>query len=1392
MWGERGCREGAVDEPGQRKVLHLDADAFFASVEQAADPRLRGRPVAVGGARRGVVASASYEARRLGIYTTMPTARARRLCPALVVVPGDFEKYERFSRFLFSYAYDFTPAVEVASIDEGYADLSGQRRKSAREVAEVIRGAVRQALRITLSEGIGTNKLVAAVASKLRKPDALVEVPPGGERAFLEPLETKWLPGVGPKLAEVFRRAGLIRIGHVASTPPAQLALFAGAGAASLRDMALGIDPRPVVPDPPAPKSLGEQETFETDTADEAYVRAKLRQMADRLLGRMRAEGRCARTIEVRLRYNDFDESRRSESFVEPTDLEADVYPVLDRLVRRAWERRVTIRLVGVKFSNLYGSVFQDTLDLWGGAVHRTEAVRGSLSSFESAGCGGYGAGIARSRRRALAEAVDRIREDHGSLAVMHGHDLYLKGGDRRAGRRERAISSRAPCREISFLNLKSGYSFLDSLLTPEAAARLAGEHGCRVAALADPNLHGAVEFAQAAREAGVRPVVAAAVTVGGRDFVAYVKNATGYRNLCGLLSEPRGPEDTAGLLMVPAEVFPEVRYGGADERPMFQILQSIRTLSLLAGRNGGKRRGDFHVRRGEEHGDALRFARRIVEECAFEIPLGTLNFPRYAPPDGSTPRAFLGRLAHEGLRVRYGHHAARHTAQLREELGIIAEVGYEEYFLVVWDILEDCRRAGIEWITRGSAADSLVCYCLGISDFCPIRYELYFKRFLNRDRMALAKLPDIDIDFAHDRKDDVVDAIFAKYGERAAVVGGFSTYRGRSAFADIAKVFGVSERQIRRYTEHLPHTSAARVMQAAATTRECGDLDFGEDPYATALRLAERLDGFPRHPKMHPCGVVLSRDPIRATCPVFSSHAGRPTTHFDMEAVEAAGLVKMDILAQGGLAVMRDARRMIARKQGGTNGAATPTGEDPTFSDPAVWQMIASGGARGVHHIESPAMTALNRMVRVNCIDDLIAIVSVIRPGAANTMRKVTFARRAQGLEPIVYPHPTLEPVLRTTYGVIAYEEHILQICETFAGMPAGRADILRRALVKNRVERAAEFFVEFSDCARRMGRTSAEIEHVWEMVMGFRGYAFCRAHSTAYGIEAWQAACLKCHHPAEFLAAVLTHGKGFYDRLTYSIECRRLGIGFVHPDINAPDETCTVEYAPGGPRIRLPVGHIKGLSERLLARRRERGPFTSLAGFCGRVSPSVPEVDALIRAGAFDGFGMSRTELFWESRRLMAGGGPEPLFAWGKGTPPVPVVHREEPTLLERLRDEMELFGFTVSDHPLALFPGIAWDTYCPIGSLMHHAGSRVVVAGLVVADRNHHQSDGRPMKFLSLCDPTGIAECELFASAYARFGIETIRHPVIELTADVRPFDNRNGFSLDVRRVRPVRRQ
>ena len=1439
---------------GSRSIVHLDADAFFASVEQAADARLRGKPIAVGGERRGIIASASYEARQMGVYTPMPTVRARQLCPQLVVLPGDYERYEQFSRWMFAYAFDFTPEVEVTGIDEGYFDLSGAKRP-AREIAQTIREAIGQKLKISVSEGIASSKLVSQIASKLKKPSAFIEVLPGQEVAFLHPLPNKWLPGIGPRTALRLDAAGLREIRQVAQTPPELLELLLGSGAARVREFANGIDDRPLVLSREAPKSFGEQETFAADLTDEDYLEAVLRRMADRLMAKVREEGKCIRTLTVKVRYNDMSEDQRSESLTEPTDLETDLYSRLRPMLRQAWKRRVSLRLVSLKLSNLY-------------AGHRQgELFLGDRPDANPA-------------RRNLARTVDALRREHGESVVLRSHDLRLREGPREAAVEVQAkpVAVTAPVKVVSYLktakvvrtvplNVRSWYSFLDSTLSPEAIVKLAVRHELEAVALTDTgNLHAAPEFARLAREAGIKPVIGAELRVGGHGVLCYVQNETGYRNLCRILtrqagSEAGGDEDdstaarqrlpmekerlrdlTEGLLAVSNEVSlaglfpgrfyyaaaspraevpagyravlaPRIHYAVPGDRMKWNVMQSIRTRTLLAQEHPDKKlKGAYHFRTPAELmrlagavPELLSRSGELADRCEFAFPFGPPQFPAWHPPDGSTGRVFLRKLVMEGLRWRYGLEAWRHEAQAEEELAIIEEVGYEDYFLIVWDLLQDCRQVGIDWITRGSAADSLVCYCLGISGVCPIRFELYFKRFLNKDRMALQKLPDIDVDFPHDRKDDVIDLLFKKYGPgHCAVVGGFSTFRARGSMGDVAKVLGVSEYQIRRFTERMPGSYGGSVVMPDGSTGQTGeallaklqsrpesaDLPLTEEPYRTALMLAAFLDGCPRYPKMHPCGVVLSRQLMADLTPGFISRKAWLTSHYDMDAAEAMGLIKMDILAQGGLAAMRDACASLAAR-----GVMVDLSGLEPWEDAGVWRMIASGGARAVHHIESPAMTNLCGMANVREIDGLIAIVSVIRPGASNESKKLRFTRRYQGMEPVEYPHPSLEPCLRSTYGLVVYEEHILQICEAFAGMAPGRADVLRRALVKGKTQQIAELGKEFILSARALGHGDEMIGKVWDLVTGFHGYAFNKAHSTAYGVEAYQAAWLKHYHPADFMAAVLTNGKGFYSPLVYVLECHRMGLRLLPPDINDPGPGFMVREGA----IRVPVSAVKGLSEQtvetLLSASGKGVRFASVVEFHERVRPTPDELERLIRAGACDGLGLPRTRLFWEAqvcrRREQNAGAQGWLLA-----PPVlafsPELMPAEPGLEDRLQAEMELLGYTVSAHPLELYREIAWGTYCPVERLAEFVGETVVLCGLTVVSRVHGQTTGEPMKFMTLADHTGMVEAELFGGVYRRFGLATVRYPVLEVTATVEPFENGNGYNLRVHRAGRPRRQ
>ena len=384
-------------------LLHLDADAFYASVEQVENPALRGKAMAVGGLHRGIIASATYEARARGVYTPMPTTRAMRVCPELILVRGDMAKYADYSRRMFSFVEEFTPFIERTSIDEGYFDVGGHRTLTAREIAVRLKARIREELGLTVSLGIGANKLISQIAAKLRKPDALVEVPRGEERAFLAPLESRWLPGVGVKAYERFKALGLHTIADVAGASRDLLRRAAGSSAEYLRACAFGIDDRAVVTERDDAKSYSVQDTFGENIREREPILAILRSMADKLMATVRADGKAIRTLTIKVRYPDFTDETHATTLDTPTDLETDIYPRLPELLRGAWKKREPLRLVSLKLSDVTVPSTQTELVL-DAASHR------------------------RSKQREAARLLDELRAK--SLPLTRGHAVRPTGNE--------------------------------------------------------------------------------------------------------------------------------------------------------------------------------------------------------------------------------------------------------------------------------------------------------------------------------------------------------------------------------------------------------------------------------------------------------------------------------------------------------------------------------------------------------------------------------------------------------------------------------------------------------------------------------------------------------------------------------------------------------------------------------------------------------------------------------------------------------------------------------------------------------------------------------------------------------------------------------------------------
>ena len=589
-----------------------------------------------------------------------------------------------------------------------------------------------------------------------------------------------------------------------------------------------------------------------------------------------------------------------------------------------------------------------------------------------------------------------------------------------------------------------SHYSILDSTMSVDDLVAAAVETEMTAIAITDRNsVAGAVQFYKKAKAAGLHPVIGAELKFAKNPIVLLAENGRGYANLCRILTagatlptlstyreglicltpseenlpqyreiygrniafaiSPHNELDlrlsrtlvTQGRkLRIPIVAAANAHYRRPKDRLRYDILASIRTLTML--RQGHPEKlgeGNYYLHSPEEiqrHFGALPQAidnsRLIAERCQFEFELGDIHFPRYDAEPGA-----LRRLAMEGLARRYPS-SELPVERLDRELAIIEDVGYSEYFLIFADIVRWCASQGIATLARGSAAGSLVCYALGISNVCPIRFGLMFERFLNRERMQFQKLADIDLDLPWDRRDEVIQYVFDRYGrDHVAMIGAFNTFQGRSTLIDIAKVYGIPEREVQRFTEHLPYFRGD-VGAAVRDTPECRNLPAEQEPYKTILAMALEFEGIPRHASMHPCGVVIGARPINDLMPTFVSAKGIVTTQYAMDDVEELGLLKMDLLGQAGLSVLRDALSNIAGASMGGAGdspARSPIDlETIDETDPATWDMIATGHARGVFHIESPNMHGLLLATDCRTIECLTAIESVIRPGAANEGR--------------------------------------------------------------------------------------------------------------------------------------------------------------------------------------------------------------------------------------------------------------------------------------------------------------------------------------------------------------------------------------------------------------------
>lgn len=735
---------------------------------------------------------------------------------------------------------------------------------------------------------------------------------------------------------------------------------------------------------------------------------------------------------------------------------------------------------------------------------------------------------------------------------------------------------------------------------------------------------------------------------------------------------------------------------------------------------------------------EALRNAEAIAESCEVELELGKWVFPSYSLPPGETAAGALRELCQRGLQWRFkGGQEPEHVARLDHELAVIDKLGYSSYFLFVRDIVREASRLRIPCLGRGSAANSLVSYLLGLTPIDPLKYNLYFERFLNPER---ASPPDIDIDFNWKRRDEILSYVYRRWGEeRVALISTHVTYRAKSALRETAKVFGLSDREISQVSRFLPSMNAGKLTGTAQRLPELRGIDFSVEPYKHILPLAARLAGKPRHLGIHCGGIVIAPGRITDFTGLQRAAKGFVVTQYEMFAVEEAGLIKIDLLGNRSLGVLEDSLQAL-----GARGIRTPVHNLAALTtDPATVQMIREGRTMGCFYIESPAMRALLQRLGTQSFEGLTAASSVIRPGVAESGMMQEYIRRVRGLPRVLPSHPLLERILPETHGVMVYQEDVIRVAHAVAGLSPAQADILRRSMsgklrgpeVMNQLREG------FLAGCEKQGVDSASALEIWRQLSSFSGYSFCKAHSASFATLSYQVAWLKAHHPAEFMAAVISNGGGFYGPRAYLSECERLGLRILPPDVNHSN----AEYTADGAGIRVGLMVIKGLRSQLVARLVEQrgrgGPYLSVEDLIQRTGPSKPELEALILCGALDSLGRPRPELMWEAKLCRGGPGAaslqtfRPLLSAGQEACSTQTLPRlDDFTLLQLAALEQEHLGMLVSRHPLSLVgeqPGLRGLVQAV--ELPHCQGRTVRLLGWCIATKRVDMTRREPPKDL-----------------------------------------------------------
>ena len=706
---------------------------------------------------------------------------------------------------------------------------------------------------------------------------------------------------------------------------------------------------------------------------------------------------------------------------------------------------------------------------------------------------------------------------------------------------------------------------------------------------------------------------------------------------------------------------------------------------------------------------EALERTVEIAERCNLHLKKNQHVFPHFEVPAGETLDSFFERITREGFderrpglerqqregRLRYPLEA--YEERLNREIELIQQMKFAGYFLIVWDFIRFARERCIPvGPGRGSAAGSLASYALHITDVDPLQYDLLFERFLNPERITF---PDIDIDFCMRRRGEVIEYVTGKYGrENVSQIITFGTMGAKAVVRDAGRALDMPFAEADRIAKLIPNTLNITLEEALAQTADLRQLRDRDERVADLLRVASSLEGLARHASTHAAGVVISPQPLQEIVPLYKSSKDEITTQYAMDDLEKIGLLKMDFLGLTTLTVLDDSVKMIEA----TRGEKLDLDGLP-LDDAATYELLGKGLTAGIFQFESRGMTDILRRAKPNRLADLTALNALYRPGPMQMIDD--FVARKAGKKRVTYDLPQLKEILEETYGIMVYQEQVMQIANAVAGFSLGEADVLRRAMGKKKVEEMVAMREKFLAGARKNGVPDVKARKLYEQIEQFAGYGFNKSHSAAYALVAYRTAYLKTHYPVEFMAAMLTAEIGSPDKLTFYLgECREMGIEILPPDVNSSDRTFTPSRTAAGWGIRFGLTAIKNVGEAaiesVIEARKRLGRFDNLFQFCENVDLRLMNkrvIESLVKAGALDSLGAHRTRMMAGLDRAMElGQGRQRAAAAGQGglfggaAEPEPVHAVELPpapewTEAERLAGEKEVLGFFVTGHPL-----------------------------------------------------------------------------------------------------------